>query len=159
MGDALAATEVALHEWGYWESEHLEVGAAMRATDDALLALNSALEKELDALAKCSPQAVLHSGRDKAKKIIKAAKCFVSGLHSEAGNSEMTHTESLLADCNSLASELKAIEISRNKAREVQNELRDVMGGHLKASEQVIRNHAEVELLRLHASAGKHVQR
>ena len=39
----------------------------------------------------------------------------------------------------------------------MQTELKNVMASHLKASEAVIRNHAELELLRLHGTSGESI--
>lgn len=42
-----------------------------------------------------------------------------------------------------------------SQAQEVQVELKNVLAAHLKASEAVIRKHAELELLRLHGTSGE----
>jgi hypothetical protein len=179
-GDAFADTEEALKEWEVWETEHALAGSAFSATDEALVALNDALANELTTFNSMKSNGTVLEGREKARDVVRAAGRFVGYLNTNVFGSEVQQTESLLADCNSLVTELGTIDANRKEvsfifqfctcalgrllntfhdcrkqAQEVQTELKNVMAAHLKASEAVIRNHAEFELLRLHGTIGE----
>lgn len=182
-GDAFADIEEALTKWEAWETEYALAGSAFSATDEALVALNDALMHELTTMKSMKSSAVV-KGREKARDVVRAATRFVGYISTDVLDSEVQQTESLLADCNSLATELSTIAENRKKviehpislfncnscitsrgtvahhvmafqAQEVQVELKNVLAAHLKASEAVIRNHAELELLRLHGTSGE----
>ena len=152
--DAFADIEEALEDWETWETENEVAFSAFSATDEALVALNSALVNELASIDTMERGTVLQ-GEEKARCIVRAARRFVDYLNTNVFDSEVHQTESLLADCNSLVTELATIDADRKEAQEIQVELKSVMAAHLKASEAVIRNHAEMELLRLHETNGE----
>lgn len=182
-GDAYADIEDALKEWEAWEIEHAFAASAFSATDEALVALNDALVHELTTLKSMKSCSTVLDGRGKARDVVRAASRFVSYLNTNVFDSEVQQTESLLADCNSLMTELSTMDANRKhvraaysilstfififcglsslcdyfdeQAHEVQLELKNVMAALLKSSEAVIRNHAELELLRLHETSGE----
>jgi serine/threonine protein kinase len=152
-GDAFADIEEALQGWEAWETKHKPASLVFSATDDALVHLNNALSHELITLNSMKDGTMLE-GRDRASNVVQAASRFVKYLDTNMFDLEVHQTESLLADCNSLVSELGTIDADRKEAQEAQTELNNVMAAYLKASEAVIRNNAELELLRLHGTSG-----
>ena len=113
-GDAIADIEEALREWERWEMDHALAGSAFGVTDEALVALNDALGHEIHAMNSMESSAVIE-GRDKARYVMKAAGRFLGHFNTNVLNSEVHQTESLLADCNSLVTELAAIDQNRKE--------------------------------------------
>mmetsp|Transcript_7394 Transcript_7394/g.18811 ORF Transcript_7394/g.18811 Transcript_7394/m.18811 type:complete len:1283 (+) Transcript_7394:321-4169(+) len=153
--DAFASIDEALQDWDGWEAQNKAASHVFRATDEALVQLSSALSEELVVLDDL-PAGTVQAGQRKAHSIVRAAQRFIGHLTFGASvyDSELHQTESLLADCSSVSTELGTLDASRKEAQEVQLELMNVMAAHLKSSEAVIRNHAESELLRLHGTSG-----
>ena len=117
-GDAFADIEEALKEWETWETEHALAGSAFSATDEALVALNDALSHELKSMHSMeSSGGNVLEGREKARAVVRAASRFVGYLNTSVFDSEVQQTESLLADCNSLVSELSTIDANRKEVR------------------------------------------
>lgn len=121
-GDAFADIEEALTKWESWETEYAFAGSAFSATDEALVALNDALMNELTTLKSMKSSAVV-KGREKARDVVRAATRFVGYVSTDVLDSEVQQTESLLADCNSLATELDSIAANRKKVIEHLNSL------------------------------------
>jgi hypothetical protein len=115
--DAFASIDEALQDWDGWEAQNKAASHVFRATDEALVQLSSALSEELVVLDDL-PAGTVQAGQRKAHSIVRAAQRFIGHLTFGASvyDSELHQTESLLADCSSVSTELGTLDASRKEA-------------------------------------------
>lgn len=90
---------------------------ALAATDAAMRQLNAAIEAEVGVLEQ-TPDGSLTSGRAALASLMAAARGFLHHLNCETleNTGEMEHTQSLLADCGSMANKLQLVGRQRSES-------------------------------------------
>jgi hypothetical protein len=94
------------------------------------------------------------AGRAALCSLTAAARGFLHHLNCETleNSGEMEHTQSLLADCGSMANKLQLVGRQRAEAASLQAELAETSRALMTLQEEAIRMNADVELARLHDS-------